>query len=110
MVRGCHAPADREDDPLRYRHGSGYVVTADIEDIYARWDDDTGPIEATEGFVQQLLEYAPSDEKQLQSAMSAARKTWRLMPRRSQRSMCCQTSACRLFPTLRPSVSRSRCW
>ena len=85
MVRGrCHAPADREDDPLRYRHGSGYVVTADIEDIYARWDDDTGPIEATEGFVQQLLEYAPSDEKELQSAMSAARKTWRLMPRRSQ--------------------------
>ena len=61
MVRGrCHAPADREDDPLRYRHGSGYVVTADIEDIYARWDDDTGPIEATEGFVQQLLLLQPS--------------------------------------------------
>ena len=76
-----------ENDPKSYKHGPGYVVTQDIEDIYARMDGAAGPpdqLPIIEGFMRTVFARAPSTEKELLSAMSAARKQHKMMPRRSQ--------------------------
>ena len=74
------------DDPLAYRHGGAYVVPEAIEDIYLRWDDVCAPFSVAQvtAFAEQLLEWAPSTEKELNVAINETRKRLKISPRRSQ--------------------------